>query len=637
MSEIGPFAQPAYNFRHHERGTGAVLEKSIIAVIIIGALYFGSELFVPLAISVLLAFALSPIVQFMRRRWVPHSLAVVITVLLAFVIIFFIGAVVTRQVAELGADLPQYQAALKDKVKTISSFAGGKGGAIDRAEGTLRELQAELEKGTAETPAPGGLGGLTRWTNGPIPVEVHAPPPTALEQISTIIAVALSPLATIGIIIVFVVFLLLKQTDVRDRAIRLLGVHDLEKTTTALDDAASRLSKYFLSLVLMNTGFGATIGLGLWIIGVPNPILWGIIATLLRFIPVVGVFIAAAIPVVLAAAVDPGWMKLGAVLALYLIVETIMNLVIETWLQTTSTGLSVLAILLAAAFWTLLWGPIGLLLAVPLTAVLVVFGRHVDGLSFLHVLLGDAPALTPPESFYQRMLAGDPHEAAEQAEKLLKEMSIEEYYDDVVMEGLRLAQTDADLRKLNSARLPDIRDTAVIAIDALDDHITENSNGAEAPELLPDWRTEGAIICVAGQSALDELAAMILAKLLRNRGFNPKLMRMADLSSAQLEAAAINGTGLVCISMFDVAHRGAYLKFLARRLRRILPHASLLGGFWKYSNGNTSIAEIAGIVPNQVKSLAEAVAFCLNKAVTVADGPIAAQQKGNEVVEQLAG
>ena len=614
MSEISTFPRPAYSFSHHENGTGAVLEKSVIAVIIIGALYFGSDLFVPLAISVLLAFALSPIVQFMRRRRVPHSLAVVFTVLLAFVIIFIVGAVVTRQVTELGAELPQYQAALKDKVKTISNVAGGKGGAIDRAENTLRELQAELEKGSAEQPASGGLGGLTRQANGPIPVEVHAPPPTALQQISTIIAVALSPLATIGIIVVFVVFLLLKQTDVRDRAIRLLGVHDLEKTTTALDDAATRLSKYFLSLVLMNTGFGAIIGLGLWIIGVPNPILWGILATLLRFIPVVGVFIAAAIPVVLAAAVDSGWLMLGAVLALYLTVETIMNLVVEPWLQTTSTGLSVLAILLAAAFWTLLWGPIGLLLAVPLTAVLVVFGRHVNGLSFLHVLLGDAPALTPPESFYQRMLAGDPHEAAEQAEKLLKEMSIEEYYDDVVMEGLRLAQTDADLKKLHSSRLPDIRDTAVTAIDALDDHVAEDSTSIATPELHSDWRTEGAIICVAGQSALDELAAVILVQLLRRKGFNPRLMLMADLTAAQMQGDAIGEAKLVCISIFDVTHRSAYLKFLARRIKRILPRAGMLGGFWKQSNGKAALAEIAVIVPDQVRSLVEAVAFCLSRA-----------------------
>ena len=624
VTEIVRATQTSYNYR--ASNSGGVLEKSVIAVIIIVALYFGSELFVPLAISVLLAFALSPVVQFMRRRRVPHGVAVGVTVLLTFAIIFFVGAIVTRQVTELGTELPRYQAALRDKVKTISSITGGKGGAIERAGETLRDLQKELEKGQVDDPviALPRSGGLTQRSDGPIPVEVHAPPPTALQQISGIIAVALSPLATAGIIIVFVIFLLLKQTDVRDRAIRLLGVHDLEKTTVALDDAGRRLSSYFLSLVLMNAGFGAAIGLGLWGIGIPNPILWGIIATLLRFMPMVGVFIAAAIPVVLAAAVDPGWLMLGAVVALYLIAEGVMNFVIEPWLQTTSTGLSVLAILLAAAFWTLLWGPVGLLLAVPLTAVLVVFGRHVDGLSFLHVLLGDTPPLTPAESFYQRMLADDPHEAAEHAEKLLKDKTVIEYYDDVVMEGLRLAQTDADLQKLDASRLPDIRDTAVSMIDALADQMAAGIDANAALEISEDWRGEGAITCIGGHSALDELAAIVLMQLLRQQGFSPKLMTMADVSAAHMQSATVNGTKLVCISIFDIDHRGAYLKFLVRRLRRILPHARFLGAFWKHGDDNARLAEIAEIVPDRVRTLAEAVAYCVKQASIQSPEPAAA-------------
>ncbi len=629
MAQIIRATQPKHTYRANNLG-GSVLEKAVIAVIIIVALYFGSELFVPLAISVLLAFALSPVVQFMRRRRVPHGVAVGVTVLLTFAIIFFVGAIVTRQVTELGTELPRYQAALRDKVKTISSFTGGKGGAIERAGDTLRDLQKELEKGHAEGPviAQPRSGELAQRANGPIPVEVHAPPPTALQQISGIIAVALSPLATAGIIIIFVIFLLLKQTDVRDRAIRLLGVHDLEKTTVALDDAGRRLSSYFLSLVLMNAGFGGAIGLGLWAIGIPNPILWGIIATLLRFMPMVGVFIAAAIPVVLAAAVDPGWMMLGAVVALYLIAEGFMNLVVESWLQATSTGLSVLAILLAAAFWTLLWGPIGLLLAVPLTAVLVVLGRHVEGLNFLHVLLGDTPPLTPAESFYQRMLADDPHEAAEQAEKLLKDKPLIDYYDDVVMEGLKLAQIDADLKKLEPSRLPDIRDAAVSMIDALADQMAENNGETDTAiaEIPAAWREEGAITCVAGQSALDELAAIILTQLLRHRGFNPKLMRMADVSSAQMQGAEINGTKLVCVSIVDIEHRGAYLKFLVRRLRRIFPGVNLLGAFWKHDAGNIRLADIAGLIPDRVKSLAEAVAHCVSLAMADAAKPQAELQ-----------
>ncbi len=633
MAEIGPAARAMDKYRYTSGGSGGMLEKAVIAVIIIGALHYGSELFVPLAIAVLLAFALSPVVQFMRRRRIPHGLAVGVTVLLTFVTIFFVGAIVTRQVTELGAKLPHYQVALKEKVKAISNFTGGQGGAIDQAGDTLRDLQKELEKGHTKepiAPQPRSLGGLNRGENGPIPVEVHSPPPTALQQISGIIAVALSPLATAGIIIVFVIFLLLKQTDVRDRVIRLLGVHDLEKTTVALDDAGQRLGKFFLSLVLMNAGFGAVIGLGLAVIGIPNPILWGIIATLLRFMPVVGVFIAAAIPVVLAAAVDPGWFMLGAVLALYLVAEGLMNLVVEPWLQTTSTGLSVLAILLAAVFWTLLWGPIGLLIAVPLTAVLVVLGRHVEGLNFLHVLFGDTPALTPSESFYQRMLAGDPHEAAEQAEHLLKDMSLVDYYDNVVMEGLRLAQIDAGLGKLEASRLPDIRDTAISMIDVLVDHKVDIDDVPDIIEISDDWRSDGAITCIAGQSALDELANIILMQLLQNKGFKPKLMSMADVSNAHMQGVELNGTKLVVISIFDIDHRGAYLKFLVRRLRRILPHASFLGGFWKHREGDAKLAEIAEIVSNQVKTLAEVVAYCVKQALVETPEPTGDSNASNE-------
>ena len=616
---------------------GSMLEKSVVGVIVIAALYFGSELFVPLAISVLLAFSLSPVVKFLRRSYVSQWLAVTATVLLAFAIIFMFGAIVTTQVTELGTELPRYQVALKEKVRAINNFTGGKGGAIDRASNTLRDLQKELEKGSADnqsTLQPRGAGELKPGEINPIPVEVHPPPLTALQQIESIISVVLSPVATAGIIIVFVIFLLLKQKDVRDRAIRLLGTHDLERPTIALDDAGRRLSSYFLTLVLMNAGFGAAIGIGLWLIGIPNPVLWGILTMLMRFMPMVGVFIAAGIPLVLAAAVDPGWFMLGAVVALYLAAEGVMNVVVEPLLQSSSTGLSSLAILLAAAFWTLLWGPIGLLLAVPLTAVLVVLGRHVEGLNFLHVLLGDAPPLTPAESFYQRMLADDPHEATEQAEILLKDMTLIDYYDGVVMEALRLAQTDADLKKLELSRLPDIRDAALSMIDALTDQLAEYGKetlGAAA-ELSEAWRAEGAVTCVAGQSALDELAAIILVQLLRHQGFNPKLMGMTDVSSAQMQGDEIFGVKIVCISILDVEHRGAYLKFLVRRLRRILPGVSLLGGFWKHDETDVQHMGIVGsvAVDSRVRSLQEAVTYCLvlaaKDAGAIAAKPVAAME-----------
>jgi len=605
-----------------------LVENTIIGVVIVAALYFGSDLFVPLAIAVLLAFALSPLVRFLRRRIMPKGAAVGVVVLLAFAAIFVVGTVITTQVTQLAGDLPRYQTALKDKIRAFNRMTGGSGGAIEQASETLKDLQSELEKTTDDgtkraAPPPSSLPESKE--SAPIPVEVRPPQLTAVEQLESIISVALAPLATAGIIIVLVVFLLLYQEDVRDRAIRLLGSRDLERTTVALNDAGQRLSRYFLTLVIMNAGFGAVIGLGLWIIGVPGAFLWGIIAMLLRFVPMVGVFIAAAIPLVLAAAVDPGWSMLLWAVALYLAAEGIMNLVVEPLLQSSSTGLSALAILLSAAFWTVLWGPIGLVLAVPLTAVLVVLGRHVEGLKFIDVLLGDRPPLSSPEKFYQRMLAGDPHEAAEQAEEILKETALVDYYDNVVIEGLRLAQTDADLGKLDPSRLSEIRDTAQEMIDELSDmpltgeKATNDGEAAKADDTEPlqtVWRDKDAVICVAGQSALDEVVASILVQLLRKYGFNPRLMKVADVSAANLQGATIQEARLVCVSMLDVENRNAYVKFLIRRIGRILPGVPILGGFWRLDQDDPGHRQLLGqlAIAASVRTLAEAMDYCRERA-----------------------
>ena len=594
-----------------------VFYKAVIGSIAVAMLYLGQELFVPLGIAVLLAFSMSPVVRFIRRSGLSKGLAIAVTVAIAFLAIFAVGAVITSQITQLTTELPRFQTSLKAKVRAFNKYAGSEGGAIDQASNTLRDLEKELNNSGSAAPPTAGRGPMPLDKNSNtgqrVPVEVYPPPPTALEQIESIISVALSPLTTVGIIIVFVVFLLLKQNDVRDRAIRLMGAHDLEKTTTAMEDAGTRLSSYFLTLVVMNAGFGVVIGVGLWAIGIPNAILWGIVAMLLRFMPVIGVLIAAAIPMLLAAAVDPGWIMLGAVAALYLAAEGVMNLVVEPMAQSSSTGLSALAIMLAAAFWTLLWGAIGLLLAVPLTAVLVVLGRHVEGLSFLHVLLGDSPPLTPAESFYQRMLAGDPLEAAEQAEVILKDKSLTAYFDDVVMEGLRHAQIDADRQKLEQSRLADIRDTATAMIEMLTEPATATDGTGDAAPLPESWRQEGAVVCVAGQSALDELGAMMLAHLLTQQGFRPRLMRMSDISSAQMQGDAVAGVKMVCISLFDIENRYAYLKFLMRRLGRIFPSVPHLGGFWKFDASDTRQADMitkAGLV-DRVGTLADAVAMCL--------------------------
>ena len=252
----------------------------------------------------------------------------------------------------------------------------------------------------------------------------------------------LHPLAAAAIIFIVAIFILMQQDDLRDRVIRLFGSRDLHRTTLAMDDAARRLSRFFLIQLGINTTFGVIIAAGLYFIGLPSPLLWGIIAALMRFVPYIGSYVAAGVPILLAAAVDPSWSLTLWVAALFLVTEPIIGQLVEPMLYGRSTGLSPISVVISAIFWGWLWGPVGLILSTPLTLCLVVLGRHVKQLEFLNVLFGDRPALTRVENFYQRVLAGDPDEVQEHAEELLKEMSLSSYYDEVALKGLELAARD---------------------------------------------------------------------------------------------------------------------------------------------------------------------------------------------------
>ncbi len=646
--------------------SGSAVELAILGFMIVVALYFGQAVFVPLALAVILSFILALPVRMLRRIGLSNGLAVFLVVALAFGCIFGIGALITQQVSSLTQEIPRYQLVLKDKVKTLKNVAAGSGGAFERASQTLKDLQNELDKpqdgpdaGSGPTPPPTPKatfrGALEGPGGRPIPVEVHTPQPTPLDQLQSVIGVILAPLATAGVVILFVVFLLLQRVDVRDRAIRLLGAHDLEKSTTAMDDAGHRLSQYFLTFTAINAAYGVLIGGALWAIGVPSPILWGVLAMLMRFVPFVGSFIAAALPLLLAASVDQGWTMFGETLALYVIGELVMGNMVDPIVQGNRTGLSPLAIILSAAFWTLLWGPIGLILAIPLTVVLVVLGRHVERLEFLHVLLGDTPPLEPPERFYQRMLAGDPAEAVEQAEMILKKEPLVAYYDDVVIEGLRLAQADADRGTLEPERLPELHETAEVVIDALSDYDLlpkkkkKNKGAAAEPEeaadtgslvdpieaddeedddeydasdlvapefIPPEWQSENAVVCIASRTALDETAALILAQLLGKCGLGAKVLGPAAAKPAALRSLNLDGARLICVSALDVRERSAHVRFLVRQLRRLAPNATLVGGFWKLhpedKSDKTIIDSVA--VDEAVHSIREALGFCLQEA-----------------------
>jgi predicted PurR-regulated permease PerM len=612
----------------------SAVATAVLAFMIIATLYFGREILVPIALAILLSFVLAPLVGILQRIRVPRGLAVVSVVIMAFALIFAMGSLLATQLTQLAGDLPRYQSTISDKIQSFRETTASRG-TLERASGMLKDLSKELDK---PKDAASALGPKAP-TLAPVPVEVRLPDPGALESLQTLISPLLHPLATTGIIIIFVIFILLQREDLRNRLIRLAGSHDLQRTTAALDDAAGRLSRLFLIQLLLNGTFGLVIGIGLWLIGIPSAILWGILAAVLRFVPYIGAAIAAAFPLALAVAVDPSWSMLLWTLALFLVVEPIVGHVIEPMVYGHSTGLSPVAVVASATFWTALWGPIGLVLATPLTVCLVVLGRHVERLEFLDVMFGDRPALSPPEIFYQRMLAGDPTEAAEKAEEFLKERSLSSYYDEVALKGLQLAQVDAERGALDQERLlkikdavgefannlsdqddrppPKVRSTtdaeATSAVESVaEDAPYENLPVLSKEDLPPDWQGEYPVLCVAGRSPIDEAVAIMLGQLATAHGLPARVEGAEALSTTNVFRLDTTGVAMVCLIYMD-ASSPAHMRYSVRRLRRKLPKATIILGCWMKEMDQSRLEQLRDGAKADLAaaSLGEAVKMCI--------------------------
>lgn len=610
-------------------------------------LYFGREIIIPIALAILLSFVLAPLVGLLQRARVPRGLAVVSVVIIAFTLIFAIGSLLAAQLTQLARDLPSYQSTITEKIQSFRETTAGRG-TLERASGMLKDLSKELDKPKDAASALGaGASPKAAAPLIPVPVEVRQPDPGALESLQSLISPLLHPLATTGIIVIFVIFILLQREDLRNRLIRLAGSHDLQRTTAALDDAASRLSRLFLIQLLLNGSFGVVIGTGLWLIGVPSAILWAILAAVLRFVPYIGAAIAAAFPLALSLAVDPTWSMLLRTLALFIVVEPIVGHVIEPMVYGHSTGLSPVAVVASATFWTALWGPIGLVLATPLTVCLVVLGRHVERLEFLDVMFGDRPALSPPEIFYQRMLAGDPTEASEKAEEFLKERSLTSYYDEVALKGLQLAQADAERGALDHERLTKIRDAvsefandisdqddrplpkvnsttdaeATSAVETVaEDAPYENLPILNKKDLPPEWQGEHPVLCVAGRSLIDEAAAIMLGQLSTSHGIAARVEAAEVLSAANVFRLETTGVAIVCLIYMD-ASGPAHMRYSVRRLRRKLPEAIIVLGCWMKDMDPGALEKLRDSAKADLAaaSLGEALKLCIE--ATGLEGP----------------
>lgn len=616
-----------------------------IAAIVIAGVYFARPVLVPLALAILLAFALAPAVELLRRVGAGRALSVLLATLFAITVIGVVVLFIGTQLAHLAAELPDYQRNIAQKIHSLETTAAT-GNLIGRTSSLLDNIGNQLA-----APAPNAHTPARQPTLGrderPIPVVVRQPAATPLQIIENITRPLLDPLATAGIAVIFVVFILLQKEDLRDRFIWVAGTGDLQRAKVALDDGASRVSRYLLTQTAINTAFGSCIGAGLWFVGVPNPWLWGLVAAMLRFIPYVGVPLAAAAPLVLSLAVDPGWSKVFWTGGLYLVLEAVTGQVVEPFLYGRTVGLSPVAIVVAATFWTWVWGPVGLLLSTPLTLCLAVLGRHVERLKFLDVLLGNRPPLAYEESFYLRVLAGDPDDAARLAETYLKQHSLCEYYD-IALKALVFAQTDCERGALDAQRCVDIKELIEGVIQNLSDRPEHEQNegsrepasdppspAAAAPQLAPEWRNKP-VLCVAGRNVLDEAAALMLMDLLEKQGVGARLVSAGDASTASIDRLDAGGVRFICLSYLEPGS-GTNAHYLMRRLRRRIPAAQTIAGFWGLAPGDREFLDaVATVGCDVITTLGEALGRILAAAGRMEAVAIPAEPPDDGRQERLA-
>ncbi|MGF6572718.1 putative PurR-regulated permease PerM [Paraburkholderia sp. GAS333] len=613
-----------------------------VGVTAVACLYFASAVLIPITLAVLLSFLVAPLVDSLARLRLGHVASVFAAMLISMSVIGMLGALIATQLTDLAAGMPRYQVTIERKMDAVHSLTIGK---LNRVASVASQA---LQRATIEPPPPPEATPSASSPAGArapsaVPVEVREPVPTPFELARRVLSPAISPLETAFIVFVVMIVILLQRDDLRDRAIRLFGSRDLHRTTTVMDEAARRLSRYFVSQLGLNAGLGVVIGAGLFLIGVPSPILWGILAALLRLVPYVGIWISATLATALAAAVSPGWAMAIWSLALFVTVELVAGQVVEPLLYGRSTGLSPFSVVVAAIFWSWIWGPIGLILSTPLTLCLLVLGRHVRRLEFLDVLLGDQPALTPIENFYQRALAGDPDEAIEQAEALLRERSLSAYYDEVAIKGLQLAATDVVRGSVTAVQLARIEATTNDLVDGLDSYddiepappVVEENWSAVGPspdeiqketkarEALNALTTAGVaprevdavntrVLCIPGRGPLDPLATTILLQLLGKHGFTARSLPHDAVSRASIDNLEADDVGVICVLYLQIDGIPSHLRYLVRRIRARLPHVSIVVGLWALDDTQKWSVDLQSAMGAEcyATSLREIVAAC---------------------------
>lgn len=547
--------------------------------VVVAALYLAKGVLVPFTLAVLLSFLLSPVCEWLERLKLGRIPAVLVAATMGFALLGIAGWTAVVQISQLVPKLPEYQTNLHAKLDSVNAYASA---ALSKATETAEGLGQNLSP-SSPTDEPRGTNSL------PYSVRVLSSPAGPLQVIGGTFGPLLQFLGSAGIVIVLVLFFLIRRDDLRDRFIRLVGNGHVTVTTQMLEDAAARVSRYLSMQFVVNVSFGAAVAAGLYFIGVPNPILWGMLATTLRFIPYIGPWIAAAMPVCLSMAISTSWVAPILTIVLFVALELFSNNIIEPWLYGKNTGVSAVAVLLAAVFWTWLWGIVGLLLATPLTVCLLVLGKHVPQLSFLDTLLGNEPVFEPKTRIYQRLLAGDQEEATELLEDLFERRPAAEVYDGALIPALASAEMHWQRGELNDARHSFILESLKEMIqeqaerqqESRANELADNPNTANPSSDLAITANASVpcVLCLPARDEADGIAATMLAQLVEMLGCRVAVVPVADAVSAVIDLIEQCKPNVICISATPPT-AATHARSVVRRLRRQFPEMPLVVGLW---------------------------------------------------------
>ncbi|RLT20928.1 MAG: AI-2E family transporter [Planctomycetota bacterium] len=564
-----------------------IIMPASIAVITAG-LYLAKGILVPCTLAVLLSFLLSPVCDWLERWKLGRIPAVLITATVGFSMLGVVVWTTVIQVSHLAPKIPEYRENVEAKFNSVNEYA------VAVLSQVTRRTHKIADKTTDDVLPPNPDSEPQGSDKFPFSVRIITSPTSPIEIFGGMFGTLLEVLGTTGIVIVLVVFFLIGREDLRDRFIHLAGKGEVTVTTQMLEDASARVSRYLTILFLLNLTFGISVGVGLVLIGVPNAILWGILAGVLRFIPYIGPWIAATMPVGLSLAISTGWGLTILTVLLFVVLELFNNNLFEPWLYGKKTGVSAVAVMLAAVFWTWLWGPMGLLLATPLTVCVLVVGKHVPQLSFLNILLGTDPVFEPQKHVYQRLLAGDMEEAAQLLESSLEHKSLVDVYDNVLIPALAIAETHWQLGDLNDGKHKFImqslkemlqdrsdREQEKQAAQAKKDVATDDAAAVNtvSAEAIKSKSSPLKILCLPARSEADEITAMMLAQILGTTGSSVQASSVTSLADEMIDLIDPSSVDVICVAATRPA-AVMHARHLCKRLRVRFPAVKLVVGLW---------------------------------------------------------